>query len=225
MLDLTRLRILRELARRGTMTAVGEALGMTSSAVSQQLAVLARDVRAPITERTGRRVRLTPEGERLAAHAETILQAVEAAALELSAIGDTLAGALRVATFTTYGRAKLLPAVVRLRDRYPDLDIVIQELEPMESLEAVRDGRCDLAVSFEYNLVPRPVLPGLLVQPLMEEPILVALPERWRTAADPIDLQQLDGQDWIVGSQQADDRQLVERVCAVAGFAPRVTHA
>jgi len=76
MFDLARLRLLRELAHRGTMTAVGAALGQTSSAVSQQLAILEREARAKLLERVGRRVRLTAEGERLAAHADAILQAV-----------------------------------------------------------------------------------------------------------------------------------------------------
>jgi DNA-binding transcriptional LysR family regulator len=224
MFDLVRLRLLRELAHRGTMTAVAEAQGLTSSAVSQQLAVLEREARTPLLERIGRRVRLTPEGERLAAHAETILQAVEAAALDLSVSRGAPAGVLQVAAFATFARARLLPAMVRARARHPALDIVLHELEPRESIEAVREGRCDLAISFAYSLAPRPATPGLTSRFLMEEPVLLALPPHWSAAPDPLDLRRLADEAWIVGSRQADDRRLAETACAAAGFAPRMTH-
>jgi DNA-binding transcriptional LysR family regulator len=224
MFDLTRLRLLRELAHRGTMTAVAEALGLTSSAVSQQLAVLEREARTQLLERVGRRVRLTSEGERLAVHAETILQAVEAAALDLRTARDAPAGVLEVAAFATFAKARLLPAVIRALARHPGLDIVLHELEPRESIEAVRDGRCDLAISFAYNLAPRPQVGGLSSRFLMEEPVLLALPPRWADAPDPLDLGRLADAEWIVGSRQGDDRRLAEHACAMAGFAPRMTH-
>ena len=110
MFDRARLRLLRELAQRGTMTAVATAFGLTSSAVSQQLAVLEREARVALLERVGRRVRLTAEGTRLAAHAETILSAVEAAALDLKPGGETARGMLEIASFPSFAKARLLPA-------------------------------------------------------------------------------------------------------------------
>jgi DNA-binding transcriptional LysR family regulator len=224
MFDLTRLRLLRELAHRGTMTAVGEACGLTSSGVSQQLATLEREARTRLLERVGRRVRLTDDGARLAAHAETILQAVEAAALDLRASGEAPRGMLTVAAFATFAKARLLPAVLRLRAAHAHLRIVIHELEPRESIEAVRDGRCDLAVGFAYNLAPRRELTGLASRFLMEEPVLLALPPDWADAPDPLPLKALADADWIVGSRQTDDHELAARACALAGFAPRMTH-
>src|SRR3954447_7256245 len=130
MFDLTRLRLFRELAHRGTMTAAGAALGLTSSAVSQQIATLEREARTKLLERIGRRVRLTAEGERLAAHAETILQAVERAALDLAPKKGEVAGTLEIACFPTFAKAHLLPAAVRIRRNHPGLDLIIRELEP-----------------------------------------------------------------------------------------------
>src|SRR5215472_5679593 len=207
MMDLTRLRLLRELAHRGTMTAVATAFGLTSSAVSQQLAVLEREARVVLLERVGRRVLLTAEGRRLAAHAETILEAVEAAELDLTAAGNAPRGVIEIGSFPSFAKAQLLPAVVRTRKRFPELRIVIHELEPPDAIEALRNGRCDLAVSFAYNFAPRPDIAGLVAQQSMEEPMLLALPPRWRRAADPVALDRLAG-----------------RACAVAGFAPRITH-
>ena len=224
MFDLARLRLLRELGHRGTMTAVATAFGLTSSAVSQQLAVLEREARVALLERVGRRVRLTAEGTRLAAHAETILSAVEAAALDLRPAGETARGLLEIASFPSFAKARLLPAVIRARERFPELKLVIHELEPADAIEAVRDGRCHLAVSFAYNFAPRPEIAGLVGQPLMDEPVLLALPPRWRPAADPIKLERLAKEDWIAGSREAEDRLLAERACAPAGFVPRITH-
>ena len=224
MFDLTRLRLLRELAHRGTMTAVGAAFGLTSSAVSQQFAALEREARVPLLERVGRRVRLTAEGTRLAAHAEAILQAVETAELDLKSAGETPKGVLEVACFPTFAKARLLPAVIRARQRFPELRVIIHELEPADAIEAVRDGRCHLAVSFAYSLVPRPDMAGLVSHPLVDEPVLLALPKTWQREREPISLKRLAREDWIVGSRQSDDRELAERACAAAGFAPRITH-
>jgi DNA-binding transcriptional LysR family regulator len=224
MFDLARLRLLRELAHRGTMTAVADALGLTSSAVSQQLATLEREARVALLERVGRRVRLTGEGARLAAHAESILQAVDAAELDLQAAREKPRGVLEIASFSTFAKACLLPAVTRAQHRFPELHVVVHELEPADSIAAVRDGRIHVAVIFAYNLAPRPDVPGLISQRLMEERVLLALPASWRGERDPVNLQRLAQESWIVGSRQSDDRWLAERACAVAGFAPRITH-
>lgn len=224
MFDLARLRLLRELAHRGTMTAVAAAFGLTSSAVSQQLATLEREARVALTERVGRRVRLTAAGMRLAAHAETILQAVETAELDLKAAGETPRGVIEIGSFPSFAKARLLPAVVRARKRFPGLQVVIHELEPPDAVEALRHGRCDLAVSFAYNFAPRPDIAGLVAEQSMEEPMLLALPRKWRRERDPIPLDRLAREDWIVGSREPEDRRLAERACAVAGFTPRITH-
>jgi DNA-binding transcriptional LysR family regulator len=224
MFDLARLRLLRELAHRGTMTAVGAAFGQTSSAVSQQLAILEREARAKLLERVGRRVRLTAEGERLAAHADAILQAVVAAEQDLKGAREKPKGVLEVCCFPTFAKARLLPAIARARARYPELRVVIHELESADAIAAVRDGRCHLAISFAYSLAPQPDVPGLVSHPLIDEPVVLALPKRWRRERQPIALKRLAREDWIIGSRQTDDRQLAERACALAGFAPRMTH-
>jgi DNA-binding transcriptional LysR family regulator len=224
MFDLARLRMLRELAHRGTMTAVAAAFGLTSSAVSQQFATMERDAGVALLERVGRRVRLTAEGARLVSHAETILQAVDAAELDLRAAGQRPQGELEIACFSTFAKVHLIPAVSRARARFPEVHVIIHELESADAIEAVRDGRCHLAVSFAYNLVPRGDVAGLVSQQIMEEPVLLALPQAWRAEDEPIGLERLAQGNWIAGSRQTDDRLLAERACAVAGFAPRITH-
>src|SRR3954469_20826680 len=113
-METRRLRLLLELSRPGSMREVAEEMGITTSTVSQQLAILARDAGTPLVEPDGRRVRLTPAGRRLAEHAVTILAAVDAALLDL-APGARPHGTVRVAGFATAVRRSLLPAVVQLR--------------------------------------------------------------------------------------------------------------
>jgi DNA-binding transcriptional LysR family regulator len=224
MIDLVRLRLLRELAHRGTMTAVATALRMTSSAVSQQLATLERETRTILLERVGRRVRFTAEGTRLVAHADRILEATEAAEQDLRAAAKTARGKVEIATFPTFAKAHLLPAIVRARDRFPEIRAIIHELESPDAIEAARDGRCHIAITFAYNLVPRPDVAGLDSQQLLEEPVLLVLPKRWRRERGPFPISRLAEEHWIVGSRQGDDRVLAERACASAGFAPEITH-
>lgn len=224
MFDLPRLRLLLELSRRGTMTAVADALGFTSSAVSQQLATLERETGAVLFERVGRRVRLTPDGERLVAHAVTIFDAVDAATVDLRAARASPHGTLVVGSFPSFAKAYLVPAIVALRERAPYVRVVLRELEPVDAIVAVREGHCDVAVSFAYDLVPQPDIDDLVARPLVEEPVRLALPPRLRRERAPVDLARLAHEDWIVGSRQGDDRVLAERACAAAGFAPRMTH-
>ncbi|MFD6971353.1 LysR family transcriptional regulator, partial [Streptomyces sp. NPDC059949] len=121
MLDVRRLRLLRELARRGTIAAVAEALSFSPSAVSQQLGVLEREAGLPLLERTGRRVRLTPAGQNLVRHAEAVLERLEQADADLAEARGGLAGALRIGAFPTAIRAIVPAALVALAGRHPRL--------------------------------------------------------------------------------------------------------
>src|SRR5687767_11232013 len=113
MLDVRRLRLLRELHARGTIAAVADALQYTPSAVSQQLAVLEREAGVPLLERVGRGVRLTDAGRRLVEHADAVLARLEAAEAEL-AEGTEVRGRVRVASFQTAARALVAPAFIEL---------------------------------------------------------------------------------------------------------------
>lgn len=177
-----------------------------------------------LLEQIGRRVHLTPEGVRLLAHAEVILEAAEEARRDLRAVNESPQGELDIACFSSVAKAHLLPAIARVRARLPQVRIFIRELESPDAIEAVRGGHCQLALTFAYNLVPRDDATDLASRPLMEEPMLLALPETWRGERGPIKLERLAQEDWMVGSRQSDDRLLAERACATAGFVPRITH-
>ena len=152
-MDVRRLHLLLELSRLGSMRAVAETHGLTTSTVSQQIAALAREVGTPLVEPEGRRVRLTPAGHRLADHAVTILAAVDAAQLDLDP-GAEPAGRLRIGGFATAIRASLLPIVTALEVEHPQLEVLIHEYEPGEALALLGDDDLDLALTYDYNLAP-----------------------------------------------------------------------
>ncbi|MEW2412749.1 LysR substrate-binding domain-containing protein [Streptomyces sp. NPDC046866] len=176
MLDVRRLRLLRELARRGTIAAVAEALSFSPSAVSQQLGVLEREAGLPLLERTGRRVRLTPVGQNLVRHAEAVLERLEEAAADLAEARSGLAGALRIGAFPTATRAIVPAALVTLARRHPGLEPMVSEIDPAAVAHALRAGDLDVALVHEYDFVPAPPEPGLATTPLCSEAMYLAAP-------------------------------------------------
>ncbi|MFE2324732.1 LysR substrate-binding domain-containing protein [Streptomyces sp. NPDC059385] len=176
MFDVRRLRLLRELARRGTIAAVAEALAFSPSAVSQQLGVLEREAGLPLLERTGRRVRLTPAGQHLVAHAEAVLERLERAEADLAEARGGLAGALRIGAFPTATRAIVPAALTVLARRHPGLEPMVSETDPAAVAHALRAGDLDVALVHEYDFVPAAPEPGLATEPLYAEAMYLATP-------------------------------------------------
>jgi DNA-binding transcriptional LysR family regulator len=129
MLDLRRLRLLRELARRGTITAVAEALSYSPSAVSQQLAALEKETKVRLLEPAGRRVRLTAQADLLVAHTEVPLEKMERAEAALAQSLSEIVGTLRVAAFQTAVLTLVPPALSQLEPQHPSLRVEVTELE------------------------------------------------------------------------------------------------
>src|SRR4051812_22400109 len=146
-MDVRRLELLLALSRLGSMHAVSETLGVTTSTVSQQIAALARDVGTPLVEPDGRRVRLTPAGRRLAEHAVTILGAIEAARADLDPDAEP-AGVVRVAAFATAVRQALLPLATSLVEAQSGVRLRVLEHEPPEALALLASDDLDLALTY-----------------------------------------------------------------------------
>src|SRR6202050_1422225 len=174
MLDVRKLLLLRELARRATIAAVAEALCYTPSAVSQQLAALERDAGVPLLQRTGRRVSLTPAGAALAGQTEEILALLERAAAGLAAARTGLTGPLRIGAFPTAMRTILPAALVALGQDHPGLELMVTELDPAAVPDALRAGTLDVALTHEYDYVQTRPDPALDTEPLIEETIYLA---------------------------------------------------
>ena len=177
MLDVRRLRVLRELAARGTIAATADALGYTAPAVSQQLAALEREAGVELLEKNGRRRRLTPAGEELVARTEGILRELEAAEAALEATTTQVAGVLRCAAFASAHRVLLPQAIAALTAQHPDLRVTTEDMEPEDSLPALKLGELDLVLAQEYAFAPNPPDPALERTDLLDDPLRVALPE------------------------------------------------
>ena len=224
-MDVRRLELLLALSRQGSMHAVSETLGVTTSTVSQQIAALAKEVGTPLLEPAGRRVRLTPAGRRLAGHAVEILAAHEAARADLDPSAEP-AGTVRIAAFHTVIRDTLLPVVHRLAADHPAVRLEIQEQEPVEARAMLERDQVDLVVSYDYNLAPASHDPALVVTPLWERSWSLAVPTRSpRTTGPAADVvAAFVDSDWIVNSRDSGDEQVVRTLAALAGFEPRITH-
>lgn len=224
-METRRLELLAELSRLGSMRAVADVLGTTTSTVSQQIAVLAHEMGVPLIEPYGRRVRLTPAGRRLAEHAMVILTAVEAARLDLGP-GAEPNGALRVAGFATAIRRFLLPIVTGLASSHPRVRVLIREHEPAEALELLTTDQADLALTYDYNLAPALADPAVSRTPLWTARWGLGVPAR-ETADDGTALEvfaRFRAHDWIGNSRNTADEDVIRTLAAMAGFTPRITH-
>jgi DNA-binding transcriptional LysR family regulator len=241
--DPRRLKLLLELSRLGSMREVAQALQITTSTVSQQIAALAREAGTPLVEPEGRRVRLTPAGRRLADHAVTILAAIEAAQIDLDPSG-TPAGTLRVAAFATAVRERLLPLVAVLAARHPEVRLHIHEHEPSEALGLLADDDIDLALTYDYNLAVARFDRSLVIDPLgtarwsLGTPTAPAPPSAPAAPAAPAGgrgrarggetalevFSEFRDHDWIVNSRNTADDEVIHTVASLAGFQPHVAH-
>jgi DNA-binding transcriptional LysR family regulator len=222
MLDLHRLRLLRELAYRGTIAAVAQALSYTPSAVSQQLSILEREAGVPLLERTGRRVRLTAAARTLVDHAEQVLAGLEGAEAALAAARQGLTGTLRLGAFPSAARALLPSALVVLGRDHPGLELMVEEYDPTDAGEALRTGALDVALTHDYDLVPVPEHPALMSTVVLTEAMLLASD---RAPADPTHpVGSFRDGAWIMGGAGSLCGLAARRICEAAGFEPRIRH-
>jgi DNA-binding transcriptional LysR family regulator len=222
MLDVRRLRLLRELAHRGTIAAVAEALAFSASAVSQQLTALEREAGVVLLERTGRRVRLTPAAWKLVGHADAVLDRLERAEAELADARQGPAGPLRIGTFPSAARVVIPPALAALAVDCPDLEPMVAEVDPAGVGDLLRAGELDVALVHDYDFVPPATEPGIERQPLFAEAMHLAAPVHGACGSD--DLADYRDQPWILATHGTLCHAMAVRACQAAGFTPRVRH-
>ena len=182
MLDVHRLRLLRELRHRGTLAAVARALGYSPSTISHQLDVLEREAGVPLLEPIGRRVQLTAEALLLVEHAEAVLERLERAEADLAAARGEATGTLHLATFQTVAHSLVIDLLARLEGGPLVLDIT--HLTAQRALEAVLAGDFDMVLAEEFPGAPMPFVDGLEVEEVCRDPLLLAVPDGW----DPDDV-------------------------------------
>ncbi|WP_327313672.1 LysR family transcriptional regulator [Streptomyces sp. NBC_01235] len=198
MLNLERLRTLDALARHGSVSGAAAGLHITTSAVSQQLAKLEREVGQRLLAKHGRGVRLTDAGRLLADHAARILSQVELAQSDLEAQRGQVVGELRLSAFPTAARGLFPVALAELRKAHPGLRLRSCELEPEHAIAGVVRGDLDLAVVLDWYNKPMPVPDGLVKAPILDDPADVAIPAGHPLAdRDEVDLGEFAEDEWI----------------------------
>ena len=225
MLDLRRLRLLRELEARGTIHGAARALDYTPSAISQQLAVLEREAGVALLERSGRNVRLTEAGQVLVRHATSLLDGVEAAEAELADVAaGRVAGVVRVAAFQSAFLRIVAPAVAALAGSHPDVRVEAAEREVEEAVPALRLRQLDVVVGDEYEGVPRPVWPDLAREALLTEQVRVMIPTGHPLAGrERVALDRFAGAIWVGARSSTGHREMHLRVCRErGGFEPDI---
>jgi DNA-binding transcriptional LysR family regulator len=222
-LNVSRLRVLRELAQRGTIAAVAEALWLTPSAVSQQLSALERETHLELIERAGRGVRLTAAGKVLVEHSDRVFEALDEARSALHALQAEPRGRLRLASFPSVVRLVIPQVLARLRARFPDLEVEVEDLEGEQSLEAVRLGHLEVAVIDDLTWNAKAPVDGLVVTSLFATPLVAAFADGHAWAArESVAWSELDGAPQVTEQRSSLFARSVAEECRRAGAEPRV---
>jgi DNA-binding transcriptional LysR family regulator len=223
MLDVNRLRMLVELSRRGTLSAVADALSYSKATVSQQLSALEREVGAPLLRRVGRGVQFTPQGNVLVAEAIGILDQLEHAQVAVAESLTEVTGTVRIAVFQTAAHALLPPALLALQAQHPALRVDVTESDPETSLVGVASRDFDLMLAEQYPGRTRPINADLdrvvlthVAIALARQPgahqMADAAAALWATRDDP----------WVLEPAGTASRAWAEQLCRTAGFEPDV---
>ena len=222
MLDVRRMRVLREVAAQGSFSAAAEALSFTQSAVSQQVAALEREAGAKLVERGARGIRLTPAGHALVSHADAILSRLDDAEQELAAIAGLKGGRLRTAGFQSAGATLVPRALAEFHRRHPDVDLSSTTAELTDAHELLRSGEIDVAIIMDFDAQPL-LFTDLQTEHLLDDDYYVLLPATHRLAdRRHVSLPDLADEDWINSCPGTGCDEVVIGACRAAGFEPRV---
>jgi DNA-binding transcriptional LysR family regulator len=223
MLDVKRLRILREVAQRGSFSAAASSLYLSQSAVSQQIATLEREVGMQLLDRTREGPKLTDAGRVLVSHADAAIARLEEAERELAAIAGLEGGELRLASFPSASATVLTEAVSIFHRRYPKVRLAVADAEPEQSLPQLRAGEIDLALTFDYPSIPKIEDRDVERRLLLTESMHVCLPKDHPLAQrEVVPLADLADTVWLCGSLPSNCGEVVIAACREAGFEPEV---
>jgi DNA-binding transcriptional LysR family regulator len=223
MLNLARLRVLHAAARTGSLTLAAAELNYTTSAVSQQIALLERETGAQLLERHPRGVRLTEAGRVLVEHAGSVLAELQVAEDELDAVQHGQGGRLRFASFPTANAVLMPRAVAAFRPRHPNVELVLSERDRDDGLAGVAERELDLALVYEFSLVPVVVPDEVRLRALLTDPVNIMLAEGHRLARRRrLRLVDLADETWIQGVRHGSTIDVLPMACRAAGFEPRI---
>ena len=228
MLEIRRLRLLRELSIRGTIAEVSDALSYSPSSVSQQLSLLEKETGVKLLRKVGRRLQLTPQAEVLVAHTDELLDSMERAEADLASTQPAIAGTVRLAVFQTAVLSLIPPVLRELRRQYPHLRVEMVQHEPETALHETWARDFDLVVAEQYPGHAAPHYAALDRKILAHDAIRLALPgnndempEEFRHVSS---IEAAAGLPWVMEPRGAASRHWAEQACRTAGFEPDVRY-
>jgi len=225
MLNVDRLRALHAVAHHGSIFAASEVLHVTTSAVSQQLAKLEREVGQSLLERIGRRVRLTDAGALLIAHTQQVMSLLEQAEAELDAHRGAVTGQITIAAFATAARGLAPKALDFLRSRHPQLRVVFREQEPAESVPLLVRRDLDVVITQEWNNAPLALPEELAKEFLLDDIADIALPAKHRLARKAsVSLDDLADESWVTWRDGSICHDWLMHTLRSHGHEPRIAH-
>lgn len=223
--DVRALRVVKAIADAGSITGAATALGYSQPAVSQQIKRLEQRLGVAIVERVGRSVRLTDAGRVLARHATAVTTALDAAAGELAELRGLRAARVRLMGFPSASPTIVPRLLSDLALRHPGISLTYVEAEPPEAVDAVREDRTDIALTFSYpgdrDDPHGSSARGLAVRAVGADQLVGVLPAGHPAArAGELDVAALADADWIAGCPRCRGHLL--ELCGRAGFTPRI---
>ncbi len=222
MLDVRRLRLLRELQIRGTLAGVAEALSFSPSAVSQQLSLLEKEVGVELLRSSGRRVVLTPQAEILVSHTAEVLLTLERAEAELASSLTTITGTVKMAVFQSAALALMPDALSIMEAEYPDVRVEMVQREPESALRETWARDFDLVIAEQYPGHSAPRHPELDRRTLTRDAIRLATPPADHGKFHPVSIGQAADAAWVMEPRGTASRHFAEQACRRAGFEPDV---
>jgi DNA-binding transcriptional LysR family regulator len=225
MLDAQRLAVLAEVAHAGSIASAARRLAFTPSAVSQQIGKLERDLGCRLLYRHPRGVTLTPIGQALLSHAETVTGELRTAEQTVRAMLGAQPSRLAAGTFASAGQSLVPQALAQFRRDHPGVDLTLLDLEPPDGYGLVSSGDLDLLITHRYPGMPLPDPRGLNRQLLMHDPLRLVLPAGHPKARSPqITMAELASEEWISGSTGIPNRVCLEQAAGPAGIQPHVAY-
>ncbi|MFC0529803.1 LysR family transcriptional regulator [Phytohabitans kaempferiae] len=223
MLNVHHLRTLAEVVSSGSFAAAAASLGYTASAVSQQMTALERATGLVLFERGARSARPTTAARHLASRSLGLIDQLTAVERDARSLAAGARGVVRVGSFPTASAALVPGAIARLLRRAPDVAVLLDEGEPDDLVAALESGAVDVAVVYRYPLSPRRWPPDVVATPLLDDPLRLTVGADHRIVTRPSwGLADLAGDTWIASRETSAGAQNLARLCADAGFTPRV---
>ncbi|MEN2736495.1 LysR family transcriptional regulator [Microbacterium sp. X-17] len=219
--DVPRLRLLSEVARQGSLAGAARTIGISSSAVSQQISILEREAGVKLLDRSPRGVGLTGAGEILVEHARRILRLLEATRAEMDQLSGELAGRVRIGAIPSVARFVLLPVAESLAEDAPDIELTVNVIEPAESIDLLLGGALDVAIIDLYDNVPMAFPDYLHTTELLREPLVLVAPPTFEMPSK-VRLADLRNEPWVMPDELGACGQAVRFACRSEGFEPNV---